>query len=82
MKLKERLDKLEGKIGTKDKGWIVADLRPIDQEGKKVFSVIIGNEEIGVFPTEEEAEKAINERGKEASMTVIIKLAYNEDISE
>ena len=37
-------------------------------EGKKVFSATIDDEEIRVFPTKEETEKAINERAEEASM--------------
>ncbi len=77
MRIKERLNKLEEKIGTKNKEWLIARLRPINQEGKKVFSVTINNEEIGIFPTKEEVEKVIDERAKGANV-LIIEAVYNE----
>ena len=75
MRIKERLNKLEEKIGTKNKEWLIAHLRLI--KGKKVFSVTIDNEEIGIFPTKEEVEKVIDERAKGANV-LIIEAVYNE----
>ncbi len=69
---------MEEKAGKKSK-WenpLIARLKPTFQEGKKVFTVIIDNEEIGVFPSEEEAKKVIDERAEER-MAVIIKLVSN-----
>lgn len=79
MRIKERLNKLEEKAGKKSK-WenpLIARLKPTFQEGKKVFTVIIDNEEIGVFPNEEEAKKVIDERAGEERMAVIIKQISN-----
>lgn len=67
MKIKERLDKLEKKIGTKDKGYLIAHLRTV----KEGFSVTINNEEIGIFPTKEEAEKAVEEMAGEKRVLLV-----------
>lgn len=74
MKIKERLDKLEEKIGTKDKGYLIAHLRP----AKEGFSVTINNEEIGTFSTEEEAEKAIEEIAGEKRVLLVKSVYANE----
>jgi len=68
-----------GKKAGKKSKWenpLIARLKPTFQERKKVFTVIIDNEEIGVFPSEEEAKKVIDERAEER-MAVIIKLVSN-----
>lgn len=80
MKLKERINKLEGKIGKKDKGWLVAHLRPI--RGEESFSVIINGEEIGVFPTEEEANKAVDKIAGEKRVLLIKLVSTKEDLEE
>ena len=67
MKIKERLDKLEEKMGTKDKGYLIAHLRTVE-EG---FSVTINNEGIGIFPTKEEAEKTIEEMAGEKQVLLV-----------
>ncbi len=67
MKIKERLDKLEEKMGTKDKGYLIAHLRPV----KEGFSVTINNEGIGIFPTKEEAEKTIEEMAGEKRVLLV-----------
>ncbi len=80
MRIKERLNKLEEKAGKKSK-WenpLIAHLKPVYQGGKKVFTVIIDNEEIGVFPSEEEAKKVINEMAGEERMAVIVELVSND----
>ena len=67
MKIKERLDKLEEKMGTKDKGYLIAHLRTVE-EG---FSVTVNNEEIGIFSTKEEAEKTIDEMAGEKQVLLV-----------
>ena len=67
MKIKERLDKLEEKIGTKDKGYLIAHLRPM----KEGFLVTVNNEEIGIFSTKEEAEKAVEEMAGEKRVLLV-----------
>ena len=67
MKIKERLDKLEGKIKMKDKGYLIAHLRTV----KEGFSVTVNNEEIGIFSTKEEAEKAIDEMAGEKQVLLV-----------
>ena len=82
MRLKERIAKLEEKIGMEDKGYFIAHLRLINQEGKKVFSVVNNNEEIGVFSTEEEAEKAV-EGMAGGRQVILVKSVYaNETFPE
>jgi len=73
MRIKERLNKLEEKIGKKEKPLLLVYVRP----RKEGFIVNIDNEEIGVFLTEEEVEKVIDERAKGANV-LIIKAVYNE----
>ena len=58
-------------MGTKDKGYLIAHLRTV----KEGFSVTINNEEIGIFPTEEEAEKAIDEMAGEKRV-LLVKSVY------
>ncbi len=73
MKIKERLNKLEEKIGTKEKPFLLVYVR-LRKEG---FIVTIDNEEIGTFPTKEEVEKVIDERAKGANV-LIVEAVYNE----
>ncbi|MFY9303866.1 MAG: hypothetical protein WAO75_11185 [Atribacterales bacterium] len=73
MKIKERINKLEEKIGKEEKPLLLVYVRP----RKEAFIVTIDNEEIGTFPTEEEVEKVIDERAKGANV-LIIEAVYNE----